>query len=121
MTEAESQLALSHDAAVAALNASIDRTRGAREHCHHQVRGALAGKVPTDTIEDILLMIDGFHASLEANFNMILALKVIHPAAWDASEGGISARAYEAEIERFVTESLATAFGLRSSGAPEVE
>lgn len=121
MTESESPLTLCHDATVAKMNRVIDCIHDARKHCHRDVRTALAGEVSDDTLEAVLMMIDGYAASLEGSFNVLIELKQIHPAAWDDSEAGRAAGAYEAEIAHVVTESLAKVFGLHSPGAPEVD
>lgn len=121
MTEAKSLLTLSHDEAVAELNRVIDRIHAAREHCHDDLHAALAGQVADDTLEHTLMVVDGYAASLEGHFNTLLELKLLHPAAWDASEGGRAARAHEAALAQLVTESLAMVFGLRWPGSPDVD
>jgi hypothetical protein len=119
MTEAKSPLTLSHDEAVAELNQVIGCIHAARERCHDDLRATLAGQVADDTVEHTLMVVDGYAASLEAHFNTLLELKLLHPAAWDASEGGRSARAHEAALAELVTESLAMVFGLRWPGQPD--
>lgn len=72
-----------------------------------------------ETLEHTVLVVDGHAATLEAHFNTLLELKLLHPAAWDASEGGRSASAHEAALAQLLTESLAMVFGLRWPDQPD--
>lgn len=119
MTNARSPLTLSHDEAVAELNRVIGHIHAAREDCHGTLRASLAGHVGDETLERTVRLVDGYAAALEGHFNTLLELKLLHPAAWEASEGGRAARTQQAALAQLVTEALAMIFGLRRPGAPE--
>jgi hypothetical protein len=119
MTEAKSPLTMSHHEAVAELNRVIADIRAAREHCHRTLRASLAALVSGDTLERTLLEVDRYAATLEEHFNELLELKLLHPAAWDASEGGHCTRAQREALAHLVTESLAMVFGVRRPDSPE--
>jgi hypothetical protein len=119
MTEAKSPLTMSHDEAVAKLNRVVADIFGAREQCHKTLHAALAELVSRDTLEQTLFEVDRYTATLEAHFNDLLELKLLHPAAWDASEGGRCTRAHQAALGQLVTELVAMVFGARRPDPPQ--
>lgn len=108
----ESPLTLSHAEAVRRLNATIVRIHEAREVCHRRLERAVRGPDKQRAVSDALEAADDYGRGLELLFNTLVELKVLHPAAWDESNGGKMQRAMEAAIQEMVMDSLALVFGI---------
>lgn len=108
----------SHADAVRRLDRAVAEIDEARAECLRGLRYAAEHCTGEDAFEYTAGAMDVFAMSLEQALNEIVELKLRHPAAWDASEGGRRQRAVRAEIDRVVRESLAILFvdGLRSTG-----
>lgn len=116
-----SPLQLTHQEAVRRLNATIVQIHEAREVCHGRLRMAVLGTDKQHAVHDALEAADDYGRGLEAMFNTLIELKLLHPAAWEESEGGRMQRTMEAAIQEMVAESLALVFGLRWPGQDERE
>lgn len=121
----ESPLTLTHAEAVRQLNATIVRIHDAREVCHRRLELAVRGPDKQRAISEALEAADNYGAGLEQLFNTLVELKLLHPAAWDESNGGKMQRAMETAIQQMVMDSLALVFGIgwpggdRSAGGQE--
>lgn len=113
---------LPHADAVRRLDRALAEMDAARAECHRSLRHAAEKYTGEEAFEHTADAVDVYAMSLEQALNAIVKLKLRHPAAWDASEGGRRQRAFRAEVDRVVRESLAILFvdGLRSTGANSV-
>lgn len=112
---------LSHAEAVRQLNATIVRIHQAREVCHRRLERAVLGPDKQRAIGEALEAADDYGRGLELLFNTLVELKLLHPAAWDESNGGKMQRAMETAIQQMVMDSLALVFGIGwpASAAPD--
>lgn len=113
----ESPLTLSHAQAVRQLNATIVRIHEAREVCHRRLECAVRGPDKQRAVSEALEAADDYGRGLELLFNTLIELKMLHPAAWDESNGGKMQRAMETAIQQMVMESLALVFGIGWPGS----
>lgn len=108
----DNPLLLTHEEAVRRLNATIVQIHEARQVCHNRLDRAVRGPDKERALAEAVSAADAYGMGLELLFNTLVELKLLHPAAWDESEGGRAQRAMEEAIQQMVGDSLALVFGL---------
>lgn len=118
MTESAAAHKPTHDEIVERLDRVIRDIDGAREHCHRRLHEALEAVAPQHLIATVDGVVHAYTCRVEGHFNDLIELKLMHPSAWDASEGGRRQYQFQSELNRLVVDSMALVLGF---GWPETE